>query len=124
MFGGGGGMDPRKMQQMMEQMGVDFGELDAEEIVIRLEGGEELYFDNPDVTKIEAQGQTTYQLVGNPETREAGEAGGPTVDEDGPDIEQQDVELVVERTGASEDAAREALENTGGDLAAAIDMLE
>ena len=124
MFGGGGGMDPRKMQQMMEQMGVDFGELDAEEIVIRLGDGEELYFDNPEVTKIEAQGETTYQLVGNPESREAGETGGPAVDEDGPDVAQQDVELVVERTGASEDAAREALENTGGDLAAAIDMLE
>ena len=124
MFGGGGGMDPRKMQQMMEQMGVDFGELDAEEIVIRLGNGEELYFDNPEVTKIEAQGETTYQLVGNPESREAGETGRPAVDEDGPDVAQQDVELVVERTGASEDAAREALENTGGDLAAAIDMLE
>ena len=94
MFGGGGGMDPRKMQQMMEQMGVDFGELDADEIVIRLEDGEELSFDDAD----------------------GGDAGS--------DVAQQDVDIVVERTGASEDAAREALENTGGDLAAAIDMLE
>ena len=27
--GGGGGLDPRKMQKMMEQMGIDIDEIDA-----------------------------------------------------------------------------------------------
>ncbi|MEF8774590.1 MAG: NAC domain-containing protein, partial [Halobacteriales archaeon] len=64
--GGGGGLNPRKMQQMMEQMGVDFDEIDATEVVMRLSDGSELYFEDPDVNRIVAQGQETYQVVGEP----------------------------------------------------------
>jgi len=32
---GGGGMNPRKMKQMMEQMGIDVDEIDATEVVIK-----------------------------------------------------------------------------------------
>ena len=123
MFGGGGGLDPRKMQQMMEQMGVDFEELDATEVVVRLEGGEELYFDSPDVNKIEAQGQTTYQVVGDTERRES-TAGDVSEGESGSDIPDADIEIVAHRTGASESDAREALEEADGDLAAAVEKLE
>lgn len=124
MFGGGGGLDPRKMQQMMEQMGVDFDELDATEVVVRLADGEELYFDAPDVNRIEAQGQTTYQVVGDAETRES--TAGEADESGGSDaaIPDSDVEIVAGRTGASEDEAREALEETDGDLAAAVEKLE
>jgi nascent polypeptide-associated complex subunit alpha len=128
MFGGGGGMDPRKMQQMMEQMGLDFEELDATEVIIRLEGGEELYFDDVDVTNMEAQGQTTYQVVGEPTRREGGDGGASeaSADEggDGGAIPDADVEIVSQRTGAGEAAAREALEAADGDLAAAVEKLE
>jgi nascent polypeptide-associated complex subunit alpha len=133
MFGGGGGMDMRKMQQMMEQMGVEMDELDATEVVIRLESGEELYFDAPDVSNIEAQGQTTYQVVGEP-TRRDGDGGAGTdaadTDEDaeaaagGSGIPDADVELVAQRTGAGEEAAREALEAEDGDLGKAVERLE
>jgi nascent polypeptide-associated complex subunit alpha len=133
MFGGGGGMDMRKMQQMMEQMGVEMDELDATEVVIRLESGEELYFDGPDVSNIEAQGQTTYQVVGEP-TRRDGDGGGATDDDgateettddgDAGGIPDADVELVAQRTGAGEEAAREALEAEDGDLGKAVERLE
>ena len=33
--GGGGGLNPSKMKQMMEQMGIDIEEIDAEEVIIR-----------------------------------------------------------------------------------------
>ena len=122
-------MDPRKMQQMMKQMGVDFDELDATEVVIRLQGGEELYFDDVDVTNIEAQGQTTYQVVGEPTRREADEGTGSGGESEGDTeaadaIPDADVEIVAQRTGASEADAREALEAVDGDLAAAVDRLE
>jgi len=123
-------MNPRKMQQMMEQMGVDFEEFDATEAVIRLEGGEELYFDGPEVNKIEAQGQETYQVVGEPERREAsGDSAAAEADDGGDadagaDIPDADVEIVAQRTGAGEAEAREALEAADGDLAAAVDRLE
>ncbi|MCH7659954.1 MAG: nascent polypeptide-associated complex protein [Euryarchaeota archaeon] len=129
MFGGGGGLDPRKMEQMMKQMGIDTEEIDATEIVIRT-GDEELVFTDADVTKINAQGQQTYQIVGEPETRESGsdsgvggEAGSdPAIEE--ADIPADDIEIVAMRTGASEDEARKALEDADGDLATAVEKLE
>lgn len=129
MFGGGGGLNPRKMEKLMEQMGVDMEDIDAEEVVIRT-SDEELVFDAPEVMKMDARGQETYQIVGSPDVREAG-AGGADVDDEEEDdgetdegIPDADVEIVAQRTGVSEDEAREALEATGGDLAAAVERLE
>jgi len=125
MFGGGGGMNPRKMEQMMEQMGIDVDEIDATEVIIRTEGGEELYFDDPEVTKMDARGQETYQVVGEPESREAAELeAGDGDEESGSGVPDADVDIVVQRTGASEAAARETLEEVDGDLAAAVERLE
>ncbi|QZX98796.1 nascent polypeptide-associated complex protein [Halobaculum rubrum] len=129
---GGGGMNPRKMQQMMKQMGIDVTEMDAEEVVIRT-GDEELVFDGAQVTRMDAQGQETYQIVGEPTTRELGdgdeggdgdaaEAVESEADADG--ITDEDVQLVATRAGVSEADAREALEDADGDLAAAISGLE
>jgi nascent polypeptide-associated complex subunit alpha len=129
MFGGGGGMNPRKMKQMMEQMGIDVDELDASEVIIRTDDGD-LVFDDASVTKMDARGQETYQIVGSPEMREGGaelEAGSDESEDDGDSdagIPDDDVEIVAMRTGASEAEAREALEAVDGDLAAAVDHLE
>jgi len=126
MFGGGGGLDPQKMQQMMEQMGIDIEELDAEEVIIRLPE-EELVFDDADVQRMDAQGQETYNIVGSPESRPRGDSGRADEGEsdDGETgIPQDDVDLVAQRTGASTADARAALEATDGDLAAAVERLE
>ncbi|MFB6309846.1 MAG: nascent polypeptide-associated complex protein [Salinirussus sp.] len=130
MFGGGGGLDPSKMKQMMEQMGIDIHEVEAEEVIIRTPDGD-LVFDDADVQRMDAQGQQTYQIVGQPEERPRGEGGAErseetaqTEDEKGGAIPAADVEIVAQRTGASEDDAREALEAVDGDLAAAVARLE
>ncbi|WP_137682444.1 nascent polypeptide-associated complex protein [Haloarcula mannanilytica] len=130
MFGGGGGMNPRKMKQMMEQMGIDMDDIDAQEVIIRTPD-EELVFDDAEVQLMEAQGQKTYQVVGDPESRELGSGDGSTAttedaDEDGSDsgVDEDDVELVAMRAGVDEDTAREALEANDGDLADAVDELE
>ncbi|WP_144901249.1 nascent polypeptide-associated complex protein [Halobellus captivus] len=132
---GGGGMNPRKMKQMMEQMGIDVTELDVEKVVITT-SEEELVFSDAQVTRMDAQGQQTYQVVGEPESREKGAiepAGGDgdessdaadTDDDNGAAIPDEDVNLVAERAGVDADTAREALEATDGDLAAAIARLE
>jgi nascent polypeptide-associated complex subunit alpha len=129
---GGGGMNPRKMKQMMEQMGIDLDELDAEEVVIRT-ADEELVFTDAQVTRMDAQGQQTYQVVGSPESRPRGEAdadasavaagddGGADAEADaGSGITDDDVRTVAEQAGASKSEARDALEAEDGDLAAAI----
>jgi len=132
---GGGGMNPRKMKQMMKQMGIDVTELDAEEVVIRT-ADEELVFADVQVTRMDAQGQETYQVVGEPEVREAGdsdaagavESGAETATDELADeddaIPEDDVELVATQASVSKADAREALEAEDGDLAAAIARLE
>ena len=124
-------MNPRKMKQMMEQMGIDVTELDVEEVVIRT-GDEDLVFDDAQVTRMDAQGQQTYQVVGEPESREPGAAaaieggdgadGADSDDDDG--IPEDDIALVAENAGVDAETAREALAETDGDLAAAIAKLE
>jgi nascent polypeptide-associated complex subunit alpha len=126
---GGGGMNPRKMKQMMEQMGIDVTELDAEEVVIRT-GDEELVFSDAQVTRMDAQGQQTYQVVGDPESHDPGstalEGGDADVgdESDNGGIPDDDIALVAENAGVDAETAREALSETDGDLAAAIARLE
>ena len=125
---GGGGMNPRKMKQMMEQMGIDMEDIDAEEVIIRT-GDEELVFTDAEVQLMEAQGQKTYQVVGEPEARAHDESGADSGEDDasstgGDNFDAQDVEIVAQRGGVSEDEAREALEANDGDLAAAVADLE
>jgi len=121
--GGGGGLDPHKMQQMMEQMGIDMDEFDAESVTISLADGDELVFADAEVTKMEARGQSTYMVVGEPDRRE-GNGADAGDDDAAPAIPESDVSLVVQRTGVGSEEAREALRAEGGDLAAAIARLE
>ncbi len=127
MFGGGGGLNPRKMEQMMKQMGIDVDEIDAEEVIIRT-ADHDLVFTDADVTKMDARGQETYQVIGEPEERERGslEAAASDAEETSgnEEIPDSDVEIVAARTGVSDEDARAALEAVDGDLAAAVDRLE
>jgi nascent polypeptide-associated complex subunit alpha len=135
---GGGGMNPRKMKQMMKQMGIDVEELDAERVVIETADGDDLVFDGAQVTKMDAQGQETYQIVGSPESVadagaggaaavESGDADDPALDDadDGDEgIPEEDVKLVAQQAGVSKEAAREALEAANGEPARAIADLQ
>ncbi|MFC3960066.1 nascent polypeptide-associated complex protein [Halovivax cerinus] len=123
MFGGGGGLDPRKMEQMMNQMGIDMDELDAEEVIIRT-ADHDLVFESPDVTKMDARGQETFQIIGTPSERDRSEGSADGSSSDGASFDAEDVDLVATRTGASEEDARAALEANDGDLAAAVAELE
>ncbi|EFW91887.1 nascent polypeptide-associated complex protein [Haladaptatus paucihalophilus DX253] len=114
---------------MMKQMGIEVDDIEAEEVVIRTTDGEELVFSDPDVTRMDARGQHTYQVVGDAETREASgssDAGSSeeSTEESAGAIPDADVEIVAQRAGVSEDEAREALDAENGDLAAAIERLE
>ncbi len=109
----GGGLDPRKMQQMMKQMGIETQEFDkVEEVIIKLED-KELYFTNPDVTLMDIKGQKTYQVIGEPEELKR---------EFEPDDE--DVELVMDQSGCSNEEAIEALKESDGDIADAIMLVQ
>ena len=103
-----GGMNPKKMQAMMKQMGISQDEIPATRVTIDKTDGSKIIIENPSVTKIEMQGQETFQIAGEikEETSEVG-------------ISEEDIKTITEKTGCSEEKAREALEKTG-DLAEAI----
>ncbi|MDK2891859.1 nascent polypeptide-associated complex protein [Methanohalophilus sp.] len=106
---GGRGMNPKKLKQMMKQMGINVDELsDVEQVIIRLPD-REIVFNDANVTIMNAQGVDTYQIVGTPEevAREL-------------EIPEDDIRLVMEQANVSEDAARQALKDANGDLAEAI----
>jgi len=101
-----GGMDKRQMEKMMKQMGIASEEVDATEVVIKTRNNE-ILISNPQVTKVKMGGTATFQIAGDVTER--------TVEK----FSKEDVNIVMEQTGADETEAREALKKEG-DLAAAI----
>lgn len=103
-------MNPKKLQQMMKQMGIDVEQLDnVQRIIIEL-SDKDLIFEDATVTIMTASGAKTYQISGEPIERAK--------------IGDDDVNLVVEQAGVSDEEARQALQAAGGDLAEAIVKLQ
>ncbi len=103
-----GGMDPRKMQALMQQMGIKSQEIPATSVVIETDS-QKLIVENPQVVKISMQGQDSFQISGSVRIEEKTSA--------------DDVKMVMEQAGCSEDEAKAALEKSGGDIAQAIVLL-
>ena len=100
------GINPKKMQAVMKQMGISQEEIDASRVIIEKPDGK-IIIENPSVTKVRMQGQETFQITG--EIHEDSESS----------ISEDDIKTIVEKTGCSENKARETLEKTN-DLAEAI----
>ena len=102
----------------MKQLGMKQEELDVEEVKIKLKEGKVLLFKDPKVMKINLMGEDTFQLSGSYEVIEE-----PQQEEEKVEIKEEDIKLVMEKTGCSEQEAKEALEKSSGDLAEAILLL-
>ena len=107
-------MNPRKMQQMMKQLGIQQTEIPANEVIIKT-SEKEIIIRNPSVSKVNMMGQETFQIVGDVEERALSTE---------PEISQDDIQTVAEQTGANEEEAKEAIKANKGDLAAAILFLK
>jgi len=102
------GMNPKKMQAVMKQMGISQEEIDASKVIIEKTDNTKIIIEFPSVTKVKMQGQETFQIAGK--IKEETSA---------PEISEDDIKTIIEKTGKSESEARKALEKTG-DLAEAI----
>ncbi|MFH1685418.1 MAG: nascent polypeptide-associated complex protein [Candidatus Micrarchaeota archaeon] len=100
-----GAMDPKKMQAMMKQMGIQSDDIPATSVVIETES-EKMTILNPQVVKITMQGQESFQITGSVQVEEK--------------TSSEDLKMVMEQAGCSEEEARSALEQTNGDIAEAI----
>lgn len=101
-----GGLNPKKMQAMMKQMGMSQDEIDASKVIIEKTDGSNIIINNPSVMKIKIQGQESFQVSGDITEETAG-------------LSEQDIQTIVEKTGKTQEQAKAALEKTG-DLAEAI----
>lgn len=99
-------LNPKQIEKAMKKMGMQASEIPAEEVIIKTLG-KEIVISSPQVTKINMMGQETYQVVGE------------AVEKETENFTPDDVKMVAGQTGATEEEARAALEETG-DIAEAI----
>jgi len=113
-------MNPRQMKQMMKRLGIDQEDLgEVEEVLIRT-ADKEYVFRRVAVSAVTAQGQKIWQIVGEPIVRPRTDAGKKEEPPKAVEIPEEDVKLVAEKAGVSEEEARKALEACGGEPAEAI----
>lgn len=104
------GMNSRQAQKMMKKMGIQQVEIPATEVIIKTPE-KEIIITEPQVSKVNMMGQETFQVVGNIEEREISTE---------PEINEDDIKTVMEQANVDENKAKEALEQTKGDIAEAI----
>ncbi|RLE42707.1 nascent polypeptide-associated complex protein [Candidatus Woesearchaeota archaeon] len=105
------GLNIKDMMKAMQKLGIKQEKVDSEEVVISCKD-KDIVIKNPDVVIVDFQGQKVFQISGVIEERK--KIG----------ISDEDVSLVAEKARVSEEKAREALEEAGGDIAKALLKLE
>lgn len=98
-------MDDKQLKIMMKRMGITMKELKAKRVIIETED-KEYIFKDPVVSVMEVKGEKTYQIAGDAEVKMK--------------VGEDDIALVMEKTGRSREEARKALEEADGDIAQAI----
>jgi len=108
---------------MMKQMGMKMDELGDIHTVILQGKNREIVIEGPAVTSINVQGQKMYQVTGGSETERRPQTEAAPAEEP-VEIPEEDILLVAQQANVGMEAARAALEQSGGDLAQAILMLQ
>ena len=104
-------MYPRAMKNLMAKMGIKSSEINAIRVVIETNDAN-IVIENPQITKIEAQGTVSFQISGDI-------SEVPKISE--VNITEEDIDLVAEKTGiADRELIREKLTEENGDIAQAI----
>jgi nascent polypeptide-associated complex subunit alpha len=108
-------IDPRTMKSMMAKMGIKSTEIDAIKVIIE-SNNTDIIIENPQVTKIEMQGVTSFQITGNISEKEKSIEMS---------ISDDDIKLVQDQTGIeNRELIIKALQDANGDIAKAIIALK
>jgi len=112
-------VSPREAKRMMQRMGLSMGEMpDVQEVIFKA-SNKEIVVENPQVAILDLHGQKIFQVTGERVTERAVEKEVARVT-----IPEEDVRLVADQTGKSVEEAKRVLEETEGDLAKAILLLQ
>ncbi|RLI41641.1 nascent polypeptide-associated complex protein [Candidatus Bathyarchaeota archaeon] len=109
-------ISPREAKRMMQRMGLSMDAVPEVEQVIIKTSGKEIVIEEPEVAVLDVQGQRIFQITGGKISEKAVERKLA--------IPEEDVRLVADQTGKSLEEARKALEESEGDLAKAILLLQ
>jgi len=102
------GVDPKKLEQMLKQLGMEMEEIPASQVIIKRDEGD-IIIDNPQVVKTSMRGQVIYQVSGD--VRQ--------------EISPEDIKLVMDQTGIrDEEVVKKALQEAKGDVVEAIMKLK
>ncbi|MGI0148457.1 MAG: nascent polypeptide-associated complex protein, partial [Thermoplasmata archaeon] len=105
----GGRVNPRQMRQAMKRLGIEQEEIEGVEEVLIRTASKEYVIRDANVTAMTAQGQKIWTVVGEPIVRDRADAKKSDPAK-GPVIPEEDVKLVAEKAGVSEEEARKTLE--------------
>ncbi|BEP18594.1 nascent polypeptide-associated complex protein [Pyrofollis japonicus] len=116
--------DPKELRKQLKRLGlrdVKIEAVNAEEVVIHTAEGKELVIISPQVLLMRMKGGAVMlQVMGQGiEEREIA-ISEPA----GEQISEEDARFVAEQTGVSIEEAKQALQEAGGDIAAAIMLIE
>jgi len=102
-------IDPKKMNAMMKQMGINQEDIPAERVIIEKTDSSKIIIENPSVVKIKMQGNESFQISGDIREEQ----------EEEEDTSESDIQTIMEKTGCTKKQAEDSLKKTG-DLADAI----
>ena len=103
-------MNPKQMAQIMKQMGIKNETVDAVRVIVEKADGTKTVVEPAQVILVEMQGQKSLQVSGT-FTETSGSAADALPD---------DVQLIMDETGCTQEDAQKALDEAKGDLAEAI----
>lgn len=111
-------VNPREAKRMMQRMGMSMDSIPEVNQVIVKTATKDIIIDEPEVAILNMQGQRVYQVMGGTVSEKASVVTRKLA------VPDEDAQLVAGQTGKSVEEARKALEESGGDLAKAILLLQ
>jgi len=100
-----GKMDPKKVQEIMKKMNMNVRDMVAEEVIIKCKG-RNIIISKPEVMVIDMSGKEVYQISGVVSEAER--------------IREEDIKLIMKRTGKNRKTVVQKLEELNNDLAKTI----
>jgi nascent polypeptide-associated complex subunit alpha len=102
------GMNPGQMRKMMQRMGIQQNEIEAEVVIIKTPG-KDIIITEPSVVKVNMMGQETFQISGQISERESST-----------ELSEEDIKTVMEQANVEREEAIGALKRNDYDLAKTI----
>lgn len=102
-----GGANPAQIKALMKQMGIKTEDIVSERVIIET-AEKRIVIESPNVQKIDMKGNVSWQIMGDAH------------EENARVFSEEDVKLVMEKTGKKEVEVRKVLDEANGEVAEAI----